>query len=171
MFKILFLSVLIINVIPSSIYQFKINSIDSGKIDFSQFEGKKILIVNIASESHFASQLTSLEHLQRKYRDSLIVVAIPSNSFSNEKKDNPLIKEKLKEAYGFSFLVAEKMKVSGEHKAPLFDWLNEGNGVIKKEVSGDFHKYLISSHGEMIGYFNPGVDPMSEIVQNAILQN
>ena len=167
MFKALFLS-LLLSVSASTLYDFKIKSIDGDKIDFNDFKGKKILIVNIATESPYAPQFESLEQLQQKYRDSLVVVAIPSNSFGKEANEEKEIKRKVKEGYKASFLIAEKMEVKGINKSALYQWLQDGNGRMKKEVTGDFQKYLIDSKGELMGYFIPAIDPMSDLVQRAI---
>lgn len=166
MLKALILS-LLLTASVSTIYDLKIKSLDGGKIDFSSFKGKKILVVNIATESPFASQLKSLEQLQQKYKDSLVVIAVPSNSFGKENKEEGEIKKKL-EGYKTSFLIGEKMQVKGEQKSALFKWLTNENGHMQKEVQGDFHKYLISSKGELMGYFIPALDPMSELLQRAI---
>lgn len=168
MIKALILSLLLVGSAVTSIYDIKIKTINGEKIDFSSYKGKKILIVNIATESHFASQITGLEQLQQKYKDSLVVVAVPSNSFGKETKDEAGIKKKLAEGYKTSFLIAEKMDIKGSAKSSLYQWLTETNGRMKKEADGDFHKYLIDSKGELMGYFIPGVEPMSEIIQRAI---
>jgi glutathione peroxidase-family protein len=64
--------------------------------------------------------------------------------------------------------VAEKMKVKEEDKSPLYKWLAEENGIMQKAVAGDFHKYLISSKGTMIGYFVGSVEPMDSLILGAI---
>jgi glutathione peroxidase len=81
MLKLLILSVII--AATATVYGFKVNSIDGAQIDFGNFQHKKILIVNAASGSRYASQYASLERLYQLYKDSLIIIVFPSNSFGN----------------------------------------------------------------------------------------
>src|SRR5687768_8491643 len=105
MLKVFFLSIIITAITASTIYEIKVKSIEGDQIDFNDFKGKKMLIVNIATESAYASQLTSLDKLQKKYPDSLVVIAVPSNSFGKESKNEQSIKSKLKSGYQVSYII------------------------------------------------------------------
>lgn len=170
MFKLAFLALFLTATtkLASSLYDFSLPSIDGGTIHFSDFGGKKVLLVNIATESTLSPQIMALEQLQQTYRDSLVVVAIPSNSFGYESGTNEQIRQKLRGQYGVTFLVTEKMEVTGDGASPLYQWLSAGNGRFKVDVLGDFHKFLINRHGELMGYFVPGVDPVAPHLQRAI---
>ncbi|MCW3109996.1 MAG: glutathione peroxidase [Segetibacter sp.] len=169
MLKVLILSLIIV-ALGNTIYKFKINAIDGGKIDFSEFRGKKILLVNTASKSRYVNQLYNLEQLRKKYKDSLVVIAVPSNSFGSETSDIASIKELMKDYYGGRFLITEKLEVTSQHQDPLYRWITRrgDNEVMNSEVKGDFQKYLFGTDGHLIGYFVPGVDPMDSLIQKTI---
>jgi glutathione peroxidase len=171
MAKIFFMTV-VLGILTTSFYDFSINDIDGNTINFSQFQGKKVLIVNTASGSTYASQYQSLEQLYQKYKDSLVIVAVPSNSFGNEPLDNSQIKSFIATNYNTHFIISEKAIVDGESQSPLFSFLShiEQNGMVNNPVKADFFKFLINSSGTVIGTFAPSVDPMSDDVQNAITQ-
>jgi glutathione peroxidase len=151
-------------------YDFSIIDINGSNINLSEFKGKKVLLVNTASNSRYTSQYGSLEQLFQKYKDSLIVIAIPSNSFGNETKSSASIKNFVNSNYNIHYLLAQKMDVAGDSISSLYAWLAviDKNGMMSNSVTGDFYKYLISSDGQLIGAFVPSVDPMSEEIQNAV---
>jgi glutathione peroxidase len=169
MLKVCFL-ILTLSALASSIYNFKIAAIDGSEIELSKYQGKKILFVNTATQSRFAGQLRSLEKLYQKYKDSLVIVAVPSKSFGNEPAAASEIKTHLQDQYGAHYLIAAPLDVSGPNTTPLYQWLTSkaNNGVMSSSVEGDFQKYLINSDGRLIGYFIPGVDPMDSIVLKSI---
>lgn len=156
---------------PTSIYSFSITSVDSQQIDFSNFRGKKILLVNIATSSPRANQIGSLQTLYSQYSDSLVVVAFPSNSFGFESRSNAEIKAFCDSEFGTRFYIAGKGDVTGEQRQPIFNWLGNTseNGVASTEVYRDFHKFLIDTDGSLIGLFSHSVDPMDSVIQKAIL--
>jgi glutathione peroxidase len=154
------------------IYQFSVPGIDGGMIHLSDFRGKKILLVNIASNSPYAKQLASLEQLYEQYKDSLVVIAFPSNDFGNEPADNAMLKGMLTMKYGAQFLVARKDIVSGAGMSGLFNWLTHGglNGTMSRPVEADFQKYLINTKGQLVAFFMPFVDPMDQIMRDQVRQ-
>ncbi len=154
----------------STIYNVTINDIDGNPIDLSQFQGKKILIVNTASGSGYVSQYASLEQLYQKYKDSLVIIAVPSNSFGNEPSDSSAIKDFVMNNYNIHFILAQKMDVTGDTESPLYGWLThiEQNNMLSNEVLGDFYKFLIDANGRLMGAFDSSTDPMSDVIQNAV---
>jgi len=157
--------------IPKSIYDFKVEGLTGGTIDFSQYKGKKILIVNTASKCGYTPQYEELEALYEKYKDRLVIVGFPANDFLfQEPGSNEQIAEFCKKNYGVSFPMAAKIIVKGKKMAPIYQWLtNETyNGFQSSSVKWNFQKYLIDENGKLIAVFAPGIKPMSEEVIAAI---
>jgi len=157
----------------TGIYTYSIPASGGGTIDIANYKGKKILIVNIASNSKYAPQLSLLEELYQKHKDSLVIIAVPSNSFTKEPLSDQQIKERLLNQYHVSYLIAAKSSVSGALQLPLYKWLTlaEKNGVVNNPVTGDFQKFLINGKGSLVGIFSPDTDPLATELQNAILNN
>ena len=148
-----------------NIYKFKVASLDGGTIDFSKFKGKKILIVNTASECGYTPQYKDLEALYEKYKDKLVVVGFPANNFgAQEPGTNSEIKTFCQKNYGVTFPMAAKISVKGDDTAPIYLWLThkDQNGVLDAEIKWNFNKFLLDEHGKMIAYFPSKVTPMSE---------
>lgn len=155
--------------VTTSIYSFNISSADGGNINFSTFEGKKILLVNIATGSDKVSQLAELQQLHQQYGDNLVVIGFPSNSFGNESRSNAEIKSFCQSQHGITFLLAAKGDVKGSSIQPVYNWLTKEseNGQANTIVKDDFQKYLISESGELIGIFIGSVSPLDQqIVSN-----
>jgi len=92
----------------TSIYSFQITDINNNTINFNDFQGKKLLLVNIATGSTRVSQLSQLEQLNQKYGDSLVIIAFPSNSFGHESRTNSEIKQFCQSQYGITFRLIGK---------------------------------------------------------------
>mgnify|MGYP003336426511 CR=1 FL=1 len=154
-----------------NIYSFKVESIDGGTIDFSQYAGKKILIVNTASECGYTPQYEGLEELYEKYKDKLVIVGFPANNFAaQEPGSNAEIKQFCSSKYNVTFPMAAKISVKGKDMAPIYHWLTEKeqNGFGDFEVTWNFNKFLLNEKGELIAYFNSKVIPMSDQLIEAI---
>jgi glutathione peroxidase len=152
-------------VAQKSIYDFKVEALDGGNIDFSKFKGKKILIVNTASECGYTPQYEGLEALYEKYKDRLVVVGFPANNFGGQEPgSNATIKEFCKKNYGVSFPMAAKISVKGDDTAPIYKWLcnKSENGVLDAEIKWNFNKFLLDENGKIIAKFDSKVTPMSE---------
>lgn len=149
----------------SSIHQFKVPALDGGTIDFSAFKGKKILVVNTASECGFTRQYEGLEALYKKYGDKLVVVGFPANNFGGQEPgSNEEISSFCKKNYGVSFPMAAKISVKGEDVAPVYRWLcnKKENGVLDAVVSWNFNKFLLDEEGRLLQHFESRVTPLSE---------
>ncbi len=148
-----------------TIYDFKVASLNGGVIDFGDFKGKKILIVNTASKCGFTPQYEGLQALYEKYKDRLVIVGFPANNFfSQEPGSNETIESFCKKNYGVTFLMAAKISVKGKDIAPIYKWLcnKTENGVMDAKVSWNFNKFLLDENGKLIAHFKSGVKPMSE---------
>lgn len=148
-----------------TIYDFKVAGLNGGTIDFADFKGKKILIVNTASKCGFTPQYEGLQALYEKYKDKLVIVGFPANNFlSQEPGSNENIEAFCKKNYGVTFLMAAKISVKGNTIAPIYKWLcnKSENGVMDAKVSWNFNKFLLDDNGKLIAHFKSKVKPMSE---------
>jgi glutathione peroxidase len=155
----------VINDTSKNIYGFKVSSLDGNSIDFSTFKGKKILIVNTASECGYTPQYKELEELYEKYKGKLVIVGFPANNFGEQEPGtNTEIKAFCTKNYGVTFPMAAKISVKGDDIAPIYKWLThkDQNGVLDAEVKWNFNKFLLDEHGKLIAYFPSKVTPMSE---------
>lgn len=155
----------------NSIHQFKVESLTGGTIDFSEFKGKKVLVVNTASECGFTPQYAGLEELYNKHKNELVIVGFPANNFGGQEPGtNAEIKAFCEQNYGVSFPMAAKVSVKGEDIAPIFAWLTskEENGVKNVDIKWNFTKFLLDENGQLIASFESNVEPQSKAILNAI---
>src|SRR5947199_4070880 len=148
-----------------SIYDFKVDGLTGGTIDFSTFKGKKILVVNTASKCGFTPQYEYLQKLYEQYKDKLVIVGFPANNFgSQEPGNNDEIKAFCTKNYGVTFPMAAKVSVKGADIAPIFRWLTSKteNGVMDAEIKWNFTKFLLDENGVLLAKFDSGVSPMSD---------
>ena len=156
-----------------SFYDLKINSISGDLIDFNEFKGKYVLIVNVASNCGFTPQYKALEELYQTYKDDLVLVAVPCNQFGGqEPKNESEIKHFCEKNYGVSFLLSEKVNVKGKDQHFLFKWLTNKNlnGNSNSSVKWNFQKYLIDKDGVLVNYFYSTTSPTSTKITNSIKQ-
>ncbi len=159
-----------LSVILSNFYALSFQDINGATISMSTFQNKKILIVNITTDSVNVHQLVALEQLYQQYQDSLVVIAFPSNSFGNESKSDIQIKQFLQDSINYTFLVAAKGSVAGANCQLVFKWLcqKSENGDMNATVKGDFQKYLITRNGHIGAVLSPKVNPMSNEMIDAV---
>jgi glutathione peroxidase len=158
-------------VAAKSIYDFKVEGLEGGTIDFSSFKGKKILIVNTASKCGYTPQYEDLEKLYETYKDKLVIVGFPANNFGGQEPGtNTEIKEFCKKNYGVSFPMAAKISVKGEDMAPIYKYLTSKNenGVLDAVVGWNFGKFLQDEKGNLLNYFPSMVTPMSEEITSKL---
>ena len=150
----------------TSIYDFSVIDIDGKEIRMSQFKGKKVLIVNVASKCGNTPQYEGLERLYKKYgSEKFVVVGFPANNFmGQEPGSNEDIKEFCTSTYQVTFPMMGKISVKGKDKAPIYQWLTqkEMNGVMDAEVTWNFQKFMIDENGHLVGVVKPGVEPETE---------
>lgn len=148
-----------------SIYDFKVPSLDGKEINFSDFRGKKILIVNTASECGFTPQYEDLQELHEKYQSKLVIVGFPANNFGGQEPgSNEEIKDFCKKNFGVTFLMAEKVSVKGSDIHPLFKYLTQeaAKKGIKDPIGWNFTKFLLDEKGNLIDVYPSKVKPMSD---------
>jgi glutathione peroxidase len=154
-----------------TIYKFKVASLDGGIIDFAGFKGKKILVVNTASECGYTPQYKDLEALYEKYKDKLVIVGFPANNFGGQEPgSNSEIKTFCEKNYGVTFPMAAKISVNGVDIAPIYQWLcnKAENGVLDATIKWNFGKFLLDEKGRLISYFPSKVTPMSEDITSKL---
>jgi glutathione peroxidase len=150
--------------VSGSIYDFKMKSLDGKEIDFAQFKGKNLLIVNTASKCGFTYQYEDLEKLHDLYGDKVTVLGFPANNFLwQEPGNSEEIASFCQRNYGVSFQMFDKISVRGSDKSPLYKWLTAKSG---KSPSWNFCKYIVDKAGNVVGFFPPQVKPLDkEIVE------
>ncbi|WP_197492204.1 glutathione peroxidase [Arachidicoccus ginsenosidimutans] len=148
-----------------SIYDFKIESLDGGKIDFSKFKGKYILVVNTASHCGFTPQYKGLEQLYKDYGNKLVIVGFPSADFADQEfHDNDSISAFCQKNYGVTFPLTTRVDVKGKNITPVFAYLTQKseNGVLDATISWNFNKFLIDPKGNLLQHFDSKVTPESD---------
>lgn len=147
----------------TSVYEIKITLNDGTLLDLSAYKGKKVLIVNTASDCGYTGQYDALESLFRKEKDSLMVIGFPSNDFGNQEKgDNQTIAAFCKKNYGVTFPLAEKsVVIRSDAQHPLFKWLSDPkqNGWNKQVPTWNFCKYLIDEEGNLVRFSDSNAEP------------
>lgn len=151
--------------LPKAFHELAVAGIDGEEIHMSDFRGKYVLCVNVASKCGFTPQYKGLQELYEKYQDKLVVIGFPSNQFlMQEPGSEEEIATFCEINYGVTFPLTEKIKVKGGGQHPIYAWLTqkELNGVSDAKVSWNFNKFLISPEGEWLAHFPSKVAPMSE---------
>ena len=146
--------------VSGSIYDFKIKSLDGREIDFAQYRGKNLLIVNTASKCGFTPQYTDLEKLHEQYGDQVIVLGFPANNFLwQEPGSNEEIASFCQKNYSVKFQMFEKVSVKGKDRHPLYEWLEAKSG---KVPSWNFCKFIIDKNGNVAGFYPSKVSPLEK---------
>jgi glutathione peroxidase len=157
----------------SQFYQFKMKAIDGTIIDFSKYVGKKVLIVNTASECGYTPQYKELQKLHETYGDKVIVLGFPCDDFGGQEPGTATtIKAFCEKNYGVTFQLFEKVAVKGAAISPLYKWLTDKkqNGWNEQAPTWNFCKYLINEKGELVKFFPSAVSPMGKEIIEAIGQ-
>ena len=141
----------------SSLYDFKIAAISGKTIDFSQYKGKNVLIVNVASKCGYTPQYADLEKLHETLGNKVVILGFPANNFKGQEPGtNAEIAAFCEQNYGVKFQMFEKISVLGADQHPLYAWLKEKTG---QEPTWNFCKYLVKPDGT-VKFFNSKVNPM-----------
>ncbi|PQA91890.1 glutathione peroxidase [Chryseobacterium shigense] len=150
-----------------TIYDFKVEGLDGNEINFADFKGKKILIVNTASECGFTPQYADLEKVYEEYKDKLVIVGFPANNFGGQEPGtNTEIGAFCQKNYGVTFPLAAKVSVKGDDTAPIFKYLTEKelNGVKNTTILWNFTKFLIDENGKLVDTFVSTTKPTSDAI-------
>jgi glutathione peroxidase len=156
----------------SNLYSYKVQDIEGKEFSFKSLKGKKILIVNTASNCGYTKQYKELEELYTKYKkEDFVIVGFPANNFGNQEPGtNKEIMQFCTKNYGVTFPMMEKVSVEGKDMCELYQFLTQksANGLMDSKVQWNFQKYLINEEGKLIAVFPSKVSPMSDEIVNAI---
>jgi glutathione peroxidase len=148
-------------------------TLNNGQVlSFSSLKGKKVLLVNTASDCGYTNQYEALQQLYETEKSNLVIIGFPANDFKEQEKGNDEeIAQFCKINFGVSFPLAKKSTViKGADQNAVFNWLTDKNknGWNDKAPSWNFSKYLVNEEGELTNYFDPAISPMSEEVTKAV---
>lgn len=148
----------------TNIYGFSFKDIDGNTVSFEKFKGKKILIVNTASECGFTPQYKELQSLHKKYGDKVVVIGFPANNFGGQEPGTEKdIASFCQKNYGVTFLMASKVSVKGADINEIFAWLiTQKNDSFTGGIKWNFEKILIDEHGHVMARFRSQTKPDSE---------
>jgi len=157
----------------TSIYDFEMPLLSGEKVKLAAYKGKKILIVNTASECGYTPQYEGLEELSKQYNDKLVVLGFPANNFGGQEPGTDVeIGAFCKENYGVTFPMFSKISVKGDDMAPLYRWLTQKNknGWNEDAPNWNFCKYLIDEEGNLMAFYASAIKPMGEEISKAIAE-
>lgn len=157
----------------TNIYDFSAEKLEGGTQDFSEYEGKVILIVNTASKCGYTPQFEGLENLFKEYQDQgLMVVGFPCNQFmSQDPGSNEEIGAFCQRNYGVSFPMMAKIDVNGDNTHPLYAYLKkEAKGILGQSIKWNFTKFLVGKDGNVIGRYATATKPekMAKDIEKAL---
>jgi len=163
--KTFLISLIMTLMTSSSLYDFKLKAIDGQTIDFAQYKGKNVLIVNTASQCGYTPQYEDLQKLHEAFGNNVVILGFPANNFGGQEPGtNGEIASFCKINYGVTFQMFEKISVKGADQHPLYGWLKEKTG---QEPSWNFCKYLIKADGT-VKFFKSSVNPMSKEITDEL---
>jgi len=153
-------------------YDLKAVANNGSEFNFAQLKGKKVLLVNTASNCGYTPQYDDLQKLYEQYQNKLVILGFPANDFKEQEKGNDEdIAQFCKINFGVTFPLMKKSTViKGAEQNPVFKWLSDStqNGWSNKQPSWNFSKYLVNEEGQLVHYFDPAVSPLSKEVIDAI---
>lgn len=155
-----------------SVYDFKVKNIAGEEVSLKDYEGKVLLIVNVASKCGYTKQYKGLQELHEKYSDKgLAILAFPANNFgAQEPGTNEEIREFCDSTYQVTFDLFSKISVKGDDQADLYAYLTdpEKTGEHGAEIKWNFEKFLVNRKGEVVGHYLSKVEPTSEELVGAV---
>jgi glutathione peroxidase len=144
----------------SNVHSFSFKSIDGSTINLADYKGKILVLANVASNGPLSVQYASLQKLHTEYKDKLVVVGFPSNSFRNELETDKEIRSSCRSKYKITFPLSSKIDIKGSSQHPLFKYLSNKslNGVMDAPANMDFQKYIIDQNGNLVKTIDPNKD-------------
>jgi glutathione peroxidase len=160
---------------PVSFYSLKATSNSGKEFSFDQFRGKKVLLINTASDCGYTPQYDDLQALHKQYGPKLVIVGFPANDFGQQEKGSDQeISQFCKLNYGVEFMLAQKSSViKGPSQNKVFEWLSarNENGWNDQAPTWNFSKYLINEQGQLAYYFDPSISPSSKEFLAAVTES
>jgi glutathione peroxidase len=152
-------------------HDFAMKTIDGKEINFSQYKGKKIMLINVASKCGYTSQYDDLQKFHEKYGDKLVLLGFPANNFGGQEPgSNEEIANFCKLNFGVTFQMFSKISVAGDDQHPLYKWLStkSENGWNDQSPKWNFCKYIIGENGELLEYFGSSVKPSDKDIMKYV---
>ena len=153
------------------IYEIEINSLDGAPMDLSNFKGKFILVVNVASKCGFTPQYKELRKLQEQFSSELVIIGCPCNQFGGqEPRGSEEIQVFCSLNYDVNFPLTQKLHVKGSKQHPLYAWLTkkELNGIKNSSILWNFYKFLISPEGTLLKSYKSTTSPLDKSIVSLI---
>lgn len=159
---------------PVSFYTLSDTLIDGNGFAFNQLKGKKVMLVNTASDCGYTGQYDDLQKLSEQYQNKLVVIGFPANDFKQQEKGiDSEIASFCKKNFGVSFPLMKKSRViKGDGQNKVFEWLsNENkNGWNNQQPSWNFCKYIVDEEGRLTHFFGPTIEPLAKEITTALNQ-
>ena len=157
-----------------SFYSLKDTSINGVVFDFEQLKGKKVMLVNTASDCGYTGQYDDLQKLSEQYKDKLVIIGFPANDFKEQEKgSDEEIAAFCKLNFGVSFPLMQKSSIKkGGNQNKIFEWLTDStkNGWNKQQPSWNFCKYIVDEQGRLTNFFGSTIEPFSKEILTALDQ-
>ena len=155
-----------------SFYDLSATQIDGKELKFADFKGKKLLLVNTASDCGYTNQYADLQKLYDQFKDKLLVIGFPANDFKEQEKgSDEEIAQFCQKNYGVTFPVIKKsVVIKSAEQNPVYQWLTDSskNGWCNQQPSWNFSKYLVDENGVLANYFDPSVSPLSNEITDKL---
>lgn len=147
-----------------------VSDISGNQIPLSTYEGKVLLIVNVASKCGYTKQYAGLQELYAKYKDSgFEILAFPCNDFGGQEPGtNEEIEEFCSTTFGVEFPLFDKIKVLGDDKEPLYEKLINNPTTEQGDIKWNFEKFLIAKNGDVVARYRSKIEPLSDEIVNSI---
>jgi len=158
--------------VATSFHSLSVQSIDGkSTLKMSDFKGKYVLCVNVASECGYTKQYGALQQLADAYKDKLVVIGFPCNQFMGQEPGTAEeIQTFCKKNYGVKFPLSEKLEVKGSGQHDVYRWLTQKqlNGKEDVTIKWNFNKILVDPNGNWVKYYASGVDPLSKEITDLL---
>ncbi len=158
------------NNMNNNISKIQVKDIDGKDVNLSDYKGKVLLIVNVASYCGYTKQYTGLEELYKKYKDKgFEILAFPCNQFGEQEPgSNEEIKNFCSSKFDVTFKLFDKIDVNGKNQSPLYSILTDNEVTGKADIKWNFEKFLVDKNGNVVARYLSKVDPQSEELISAI---
>lgn len=148
--------------------------INGTRLDFAQLKGKKVLLVNTASDCGYTGQYDDLQKLSDLYKEKLVVIGFPANDFKEQEKGtDEEIASFCKKNFGVNFPLMQKSSViKSANQNKVFEWLTDSakNGWNNQQPSWNFCKFIVDERGRLTHFFGSTIEPMGEEIKAALNQ-
>ena len=158
------------NNMNNNITKIQVKDIDGKDVNLSDYKGKVLLIINVASYCGYTKQYTGLEDLYKKYKDKgFEILAFPCNQFGEQEPGtNEEIKNFCSSKFDVTFKLFDKIEVNGKNQSPLYSILTDNEVTGKADIKWNFEKFLVDKNGNVVARYLSKVDPQSEELISAI---